>query len=187
MTKVRNDAAGFRTLAVSYCSHDIYAGMLSTDPTTRTRTRAATRGPRTACSRSRPRSSSCSRSTRRRSSSCYGGSAGSAGTYGVAWALQRGGNAPAGIIADASIVNQEAIVGRRTHAGIAAADNTDPGARRCARGSCPPRPREHRQRARQARGRRSLHRAGPARVEPRRPEHLRVTAGACARSATARR
>jgi hypothetical protein len=30
--KVRADAAGFRMLAVSYCSHDLYAGLNSTDP-----------------------------------------------------------------------------------------------------------------------------------------------------------
>jgi hypothetical protein len=30
--KVRSDAAGFRTVAVSYCSHDVYAGTNSPDP-----------------------------------------------------------------------------------------------------------------------------------------------------------
>ena len=32
LAQVRADAAGFRTLAVSYCSHDVYAGMNTPDP-----------------------------------------------------------------------------------------------------------------------------------------------------------
>ena len=51
MAKVRDDAAGFRTLAVSYCSHDIYAGVLSTDPNNPNKDQPATHGPPTACSR----------------------------------------------------------------------------------------------------------------------------------------
>ena len=74
MTKVRDDAAGFRTLAVSYCSHDIYAGVISTDPNNpNTTRRRQSPGPRTACSRSRPRCSSCRAPTRRRSSSSTAG------------------------------------------------------------------------------------------------------------------
>src|SRR5690242_5645576 len=32
VANIRSDAAGFRMLAVSYCSHDVYAGANSTDP-----------------------------------------------------------------------------------------------------------------------------------------------------------
>ena len=32
LARVRADAAGFRTLAVSYCSHDVYGGMQNTGP-----------------------------------------------------------------------------------------------------------------------------------------------------------
>jgi hypothetical protein len=38
----------------------------------------------------------------------HGTSAGSAGSFNVAWSLQRQGVAPAGVVADASIVNREA-------------------------------------------------------------------------------
>ena len=39
----------------------------------------------------------------------HGGSAGSAGTFGVAWSMQLQGIAPGGVVADASVVNREAF------------------------------------------------------------------------------
>ena len=174
-TLVKADAAGFRTLAVSYCNHDLYAGVVSPDP--HNPNLDANGKPRTTngvlevkaavqfVQQTYPTSKFF----------LYGGSAGSAGTFGVAWALQQGGNPPAGILADASVVNQEAFsVG--FNAGISCSANNDPVARCRARGAGAPRPREPRQRARQARRLRSSHGADPAHLEPRRQEHVRLTA-----------
>jgi hypothetical protein len=54
----------------------------------------------------------------------HGGSAGSVGTFSVAWSMQLQGIAPAGIIADASIVNVEAFAAGNA-AGICT-DENDP-------------------------------------------------------------
>jgi hypothetical protein len=52
----------------------------------------------------------------------YGTSAGSAGTFDVAWAMEQQGVPPAGIIADASVINVEAFAAGNA-AGICAGDN----------------------------------------------------------------
>ncbi len=125
MAKIRADAAGFRTLAVSYCSHDIYAGVNSTDPNNPNKDAAG--HPRTTngvlevkaavqfVQQTYPTSKFF----------LYGGSAGSAGTFGVAWAMQQGLNAPAGIVADASIVNQEAAAAANAAGIDCGTGNTD--------------------------------------------------------------
>lgn len=118
--KVRSDAAGFRTLAVSYCSHDIYAGANTTDP----------HNPNTTPD-GKPRTTNGLLATKAAiqfaqglypttKTFLHGGSAGSVGTFGVAWSMQLQGIAPAGVVADASIVNAEAF-----HAGNAAGICTD--------------------------------------------------------------
>jgi hypothetical protein len=125
MAKVRASEAGFRTLAVSYCSHDLYAGVLTDDPN----------NPNTDAN-GKPRKTNgvlevkaavqfVQASYPTSKFFLYGGSAGSAGTYGVAWALQQGGNAPAGIIADASVVNQEAIAAANAAGIDCGTGNTD--------------------------------------------------------------
>ena len=125
MAQVKADAAGFRTLAVSYCSHDLYSGVVSPDP--HNPNLDANGKPRTTngvlevkaavqfVQQTYPTSKFF----------LYGGSAGSAGTFGVAWAFQQGGNAPAGILADASVVNQEAF-SAGFDAGISCSANNDP-------------------------------------------------------------
>jgi hypothetical protein len=118
--KVRADAAGFRTLAVSYCSHDVYAGANSPDP----------HNPNTTPD-GKPRTTNGLLATKAAiayAKSLYpttkvflhGTSAGSAGTFGVAWSMQQEGVAPAGAVADASIINVEAL-----QAGFAAGICTD--------------------------------------------------------------
>jgi hypothetical protein len=124
LAKVRADAAGFRTVAVSYCSHDVYAGANSPDP----------HNPNTIPG-GKPRTTNGVYSVKAAIQYVqahypttkfflHGTSAGSAGSFGVAWALQLGNNAPAGVVADASIINGEAFAAA-DNAGYCT-DNNDP-------------------------------------------------------------
>jgi hypothetical protein len=117
---IRNDATGFRTLAVSYCSHDVYAGTNSPDPHNPNIDAAGN-----------PRTTNGDYATKAAiqyvqqhfpttKTFLHGTSAGSAGAYGVAWSLQLQGIPPAGVVGDASIVNGEAFA-----AGYAAGYCTD--------------------------------------------------------------
>jgi hypothetical protein len=106
-TKVQNDAAGFRTLAVSYCNRDIYSGTGQVDPN----------NPHTNIDGSARTTNGllATKAAIAFAESTYptgkyfvaGGSAGSAGSYYVAWSLQLSGNPPAGVVGDASVVNLE--------------------------------------------------------------------------------
>lgn len=122
LAKVRADTAGFRTVAVSYCSHDVYAGANNLDPN----------NPNTIPG-GKPRTTNGIYSVKAAIQYVqahypttkfflHGTSAGSAGSFGVAWALQLGGNAPAGDVADASIINTEALAAADT-AGYCTDDN----------------------------------------------------------------
>jgi hypothetical protein len=124
LARVRADAAGFRTLAVSYCSHDIYAGADTPDP----------HNPNTTPD-GKPRTTNGLYSTKAAiqyvqqhypttKTFLHGTSAGSAGTFAVAWAMQLQGIAPAGVVADASIVNAEAFAA--ANAAGYCTDNNDP-------------------------------------------------------------
>jgi hypothetical protein len=121
---IRGDAAGFRTLAVSYCSHDVYAGTNSTDPhnpnTTPDGRARTTNGiyATTAAIRYVQANYPTTKTF------LHGTSAGSAGAYGMAWAMQQQRNPPAGVVADASVVNAEAFAAAYT-AGFCT-DNNDP-------------------------------------------------------------
>jgi hypothetical protein len=120
LANVRADAAQFRTLAVSYCSHDVYAGVDTPDP----------HNPNTTPD-GKPRPTNGTLSVKAAveyaqghypttKTFLHGGSAGSAGAFGVAWSMQLQGIAPSGVVADASIVNREA-----TKAGFDAGYCTD--------------------------------------------------------------
>ncbi len=124
LAKIRGDAAGFRTLAVSYCSHDVYAGTNSTDP----------HNPNTTPD-GKPRTTNGVYATKAAieyaqshypttKTFLHGGSAGSAGAYGVAWSMQLQGIPPAGVVGDASIVNAEAFAA--AFAAGYCTDNNDP-------------------------------------------------------------
>ena len=120
--KVRADAAGFRMVAVSYCSHDVYAGVLSTDPHNPNLDAAG--NPRTTNGILATKAAIQFAKTLYPTTKTiiHGGSAGSAGTFGMAWSMQLQGIAPAGLIADASVVNAEGFqVGYA--AGICTEDN----------------------------------------------------------------
>ena len=105
--KVRSDTAGFRTLAVSYCNRDVYSGTGQVDPN----------NPNTNSDGSARTTNGllATKAAIQFTEDTYptgkffvaGGSAGSAGSYYVAWALQLSGNAPAGVVGDASVVNVE--------------------------------------------------------------------------------
>jgi hypothetical protein len=122
MGRVRADVAGFRTLAVSYCSHDVYAGADTPDP----------HNPNTTPD-GKPRNTNGVLATKAAiqytqalypttKTFLHGTSAGSAGAFGVAWSMQLQGISPAGVVADASIVNQEAMAAGHA-AGICTTDN----------------------------------------------------------------
>ena len=119
---IRNDPAGFRTLAVSYCSHDVYAGTNSPDPNNPNTTPDG-----------KPRTTNGDYATKAAiqyvqthypttKTFLHGTSAGSAGAFGVAWSMQLQGIAAAGVVADASIVNGEAFAAAYA-AGYCTTDN----------------------------------------------------------------
>jgi hypothetical protein len=107
--RIRDDAAGFRILAVSYCSHDLYGGSMTPDPHNPNLT--PTGGPRFTTGLVSVKAAVQYATAHYPTTKTFlqGGSAGSAGTFGVAWAMQQQGIAPAGVIADASVVNAEAF------------------------------------------------------------------------------
>jgi hypothetical protein len=105
--RVKSDAAGFRLVSVSMCDHDIYAGGDEPDPN----------NPNTLPDGS-PRTTNGLFATKAAVQFAkakyptgkvflHGTSAGSAGTFGVAWGLQQQGIPPAGVVADSGVVNQE--------------------------------------------------------------------------------
>jgi hypothetical protein len=107
--RIRQDPAGFRTLAVSYCSHDLYGGSVTPDPNNANLTPEGGARPTTGLVSVKAAVQYVTARYATTKTFLHGGSAGSAGTFGVAWAMQQQGIAPAGVIADASIVNAEAF------------------------------------------------------------------------------
>lgn len=120
LADVRADAAGFRTLAVSYCSHDVYGGAQNPDPHNPYTTPEGAPRLTTGLVSVKAAIQYVMDHDTTTKTFLQGGSAGSAGTFGVAWALQQQGIPPAGLIADASVVNVEAFA-----AGYAAGICTD--------------------------------------------------------------
>jgi hypothetical protein len=125
LAKVRDDAAGFRTLAVSYCSHDVYAGANNVDPHNPNTTPDGKPRPTTGLYSVKAAIQFVQAKYPTTKFFLHGGSAGSVGTYGMAWALQLQGIPPAGIVADASVINIEAF--QAGHAAGVCADDNDPG------------------------------------------------------------
>ncbi len=122
--RVRSDAAGFRTLAVSYCSHDVYAGTNTPDPHNPNTTPDGKLRPTTGDLATKAAIQFVQSHYATTKTFLHGTSAGSAGAFGVAWSMQLQGIAPAGVVADASVINVEAF-----QAGFAAGyctDNNDP-------------------------------------------------------------
>ncbi len=107
-TRVRNDAAGFRMLAVSYCNRDLYGGALQTDPNNPHRLPDGSARTTNGLLATKAAVQYAQDHLATAETFLHGTSAGSAGSFNVAWSLQRQGIAPAGVVADASIVNREA-------------------------------------------------------------------------------
>ncbi len=124
MARVRADAAGFRTLAVSYCSHEIYGGLNTPDPHNPNTTPDGKARPTTGLIATKAAIQFAQSKYPTTKTFLHGGSAGSAGAYYMAWALQLQGIPPAGVVADASVVNAEAMQAG-FNAGICT-DNNDP-------------------------------------------------------------
>ncbi len=124
MARVRVDAAGFRTLAVSYCSHEIYGGLNTPDPHNPNTTPDGKARPTTGLIATKAAIQFAQSKYPTTKTFLHGGSAGSAGAYYMAWALQLQGIPPAGVVADASVVNAEAMQAG-FNAGICT-DNNDP-------------------------------------------------------------
>jgi len=119
---IRSDPAGFRTLAVSYCSHDVYAGTNTPDPHNPYTTPDGKPRPTTGDYATKAAIQYAQSHYPTTKTFLHGTSAGSAGAYGVAWSMQLQGIAPAGVVADASIVNGEAFAAAYT-AGYCTTDN----------------------------------------------------------------
>ncbi|MCU1428499.1 MAG: hypothetical protein JWL83_2499 [Actinomycetia bacterium] len=122
--RIRADAAGFRTLAVSYCSHDIYAGADTPDPNNPNTTPDGKPRPTNGVYSTKAAIEYVHDHYPTTKTFLQGTSAGSAGTFGVAWAMQLQNIAPAGVVADASLVNTEAFAAAKA-AGFCT-DNNDP-------------------------------------------------------------
>ncbi|MBX3284558.1 MAG: hypothetical protein KF703_04370 [Actinobacteria bacterium] len=98
---------GFRVLVVSMCSHDIYAGNDTPDPNNPNTTPDGAARPTTGLTATKAAIQFATATYPTDDFFLHGTSAGSVGTFGVAWALQQQGLAPAGIVADATVLNQE--------------------------------------------------------------------------------
>jgi hypothetical protein len=107
--RIRGDAAGFRTLAVSYCSHDVYAGTNTPDPHNPNTTPDGKPRPTTGDFATKAAIQFAQSHYATTKTFLHGTSAGSAGAFGVAWSMQLQGIPPAGVVADASIINVEAF------------------------------------------------------------------------------
>lgn len=105
MAKVKAAPEGFRTLLVSMCSHDLYAGNNNTDPHNPFKT--ATGKPRLTNGLIATKAAVQFARSRYPTTDhvLHGTSAGGAGTFHVAWALQLQGLAPAGLVSDSGIVD----------------------------------------------------------------------------------
>jgi hypothetical protein len=107
--KFRNDPAGFRMMAVSYCSHDLYSGLGSDAPNNPNLTPEGNRRTTSGLVSVKAAIQFARGLYPTTKTVLHGGSAGSVGTFSVAWSMQLQGIPPAGIIADASIINVEAF------------------------------------------------------------------------------
>lgn len=105
--KVQAAPEGFRLLLVSMCSHDIYAGNDTPDPNNPNTTPDGAPRPTTGLTATKAAIQFATATYPTDDYFLHGTSAGSVGTFGVAWALEQQGIAPAGIVADATVLNQE--------------------------------------------------------------------------------
>lgn len=105
MSKVKG--AGYRILVASMCSHDLYTGFNNTDPNNPNTTPGGAPRPTTGLAATKSAIQFARQVFPTDDTFLHGGSAGSAGTFHVAWSMQAQGVAPDGIIPDASVLNQD--------------------------------------------------------------------------------
>ncbi len=173
---VRNDPAAFRTVSVSYCSHDVYAGANSPDPNNPNTTPDGK--PRLTNGLLATKAAIQYAQSRYPTTKTFlhGTSAGSVGTYSVAWSMQLQGIAPAGIVADASLVNIEGTERGLQPGSVRRRQRPRPGAAIAARVHPDLANIDNEVDKLVATGRLTV--PITARVEPRRPEHVRLAADA---------
>ena len=106
MASVKAAPEGFRTLLVSMCSHDIYAGNNNADPNNPNTTPDGHPRPTTGLIATKAAIQFAQAKYPTNDYFLHGTSAGGYGTFSVAWALQQQGIPPTGIIADSGVLNQ---------------------------------------------------------------------------------
>lgn len=103
--RIAASADGYRMLSVSMCSHDMYSGVNNTDPNNPNLTNGAT--PKTnGLLATKAAIAFVTAKYPTNDFFLHGGSAGAAGSFSVAWGLQLEGMEPAGVVADAGVMNQ---------------------------------------------------------------------------------
>ncbi len=105
LSRISEHPAGFRGLSVSMCNRDLYGGANNADPNN-----LRANGSQRSTSGLLATKAAIAFTMDRFVTSdffLHGGSAGSVGTYHVAWSLQEQGTPPAGIVADGGIRNEQ--------------------------------------------------------------------------------
>ena len=104
---VRADSLAFRFLAVSYCDRDLYGGVNRLDPNNPNKQPDGAAITTNGLLATKAAIQFASAKVATTKFILHGGSAGSVGSYSVAWSLQMQGLAPAAVIADSGVTNQE--------------------------------------------------------------------------------
>jgi hypothetical protein len=107
LANVEADPAGFRVLAVSYCNRDLYSGTGQVDPNNPNLNIDGSARKTDGLQATKAAIQFVMGKYSTTKFFLHGGSAGSAGAYYVAWAMQLSGTPPAGVVGDASVVNIE--------------------------------------------------------------------------------
>jgi hypothetical protein len=107
LTSIRNDAAAFRVMSVSYCTRDLYSGDGQLDPNNPNHNADGSAKTTNGLLATKAAVSFAESQYPTTKYFLSGGSAGSAGAYEVAWAEQASNNPPAGVVGDASVLNAE--------------------------------------------------------------------------------
>lgn len=107
MARVKATRKGFRVLIVSMCSHDIYSGSDNGDPFNPNTTPDGDRRPTTGLTATKAAVEYTLGHYPTDDYFLHGTSAGGVGSLAAAWALERQGLPPAGVVSDSGVLNQE--------------------------------------------------------------------------------
>ena len=107
MADIKEQPEHFRILLVSMCSHDVYSGNNTPDPHNPNKTPDGKLRPTTGLAATKAAIQFTTTKYPTNDYFLHGTSAGGAGTFSVAWALQQQGIAPTGIISDSGVINQD--------------------------------------------------------------------------------